>query len=1372
MGVIYLNREWILIEEIMRKSIFIISLLFGALAFGQTNNTLVTRLLSEGDDHFRNGQYMNALRFYKQALEENENSIKAKYQIGECYRLVQDYESAGYYYELIAQEQDVRYPLGTYYYALMQKLKGRYDAALKSFKEFNDFMVSYGLHEDEKNRYFYKQAKVEIDGCQLALNQITMVHTDYQFNPLAAPLNTVYNDYAAFSVWDDDILCLTSARGSGKNSLTDLQFGESYTDIFRFSRNPSGQWEEYDPKDRFENVINTKFGDGPGTFNRDRTKFYYTNCDEDLNGVCHIYVSTLSGGKWSAPIALNHNINEVDYSSKHPSLTPGGDTLFFASDRKGGLGGLDIWMSLNAGGDNWGPAIHLGNQINTPLNELSPFYDQRDQVLFFASDGHRGFGGFDIYIARGTKFESAEIYNAGMPFNSYRNDFFFFLGSKKGFLSSDREDEGMGKFDIYGFDIQSSSNIISEVSSEGTIAGRNSLFTDDYNFDNSETEIINQIISRMLSSSVSDVNLILTERQLAVYNSLSIDDKERIDRIVSARIRKMTSNMIRSIRSEDDYYYQQLDSDKRRKVDDIVASYLEQQGMGNSVSLSNDVFDFYNEVGSEEREKIDILVSDRLKNAEDFQPASPNYNAFDEKEQQSLDGIALKYLRQKRNISSLTSSLDINEKVFVRDQQGDLEDASKAIRERLIGLSNEEKYRLVKEDTEFYETLTQEEKDQLKAIATTFMVSDLTSFDQNVDNSSLDLYKGKNSREQGTLDRLVLRQIASLANKSLYLTEAAFTQDELQSAFSDDPNETLNNLLKIRPDLSDEQRNALEVFVKTTYDSYMVEPDKVFFEPAPVISSPGASTGDPTARLSASDLDQYNALPNNKKRAIDNSIGLDYLAAKYYNRALKLRDEADAKRLPSMERIHVVMLSKKVSGKEIKPGERSYLSAAFNHYNNLSEGAKSFYNRVVLGKAFEIKNGSYVLNEQDTRARAQLTASERSLMERIKKFRFNNERILTENLAVEAKDVDDEPVDIIALAAQAKEEEEANRSDQIMTTSDILASEEEGEVRIELPIDKIDGYSEITITGRLVGESTKNPLRSYSITLVGYDEDATVVEGYTDVNGNFDFTVAPSKYDITFKKASANEGVELARFNVEGKRRKSTEIMVTATRAFFDVNSFALRPEVMILLDEVATAFRISGNKIEIESHTDDTGTLEYNLQLSKDRGYAARDYLISKGIDVSKISVIWHGAGKPIADNGNPYGRQINRRIDVRLLGRSEKDFGNFYLVRPGATVNKLAASFGLSDENIRSINGIRGDLKAYQPVRVKARRTEPDYNLVVPADISSGKDFIYTVKPGDDLSKVAQKFNVPEELLMEQNNLSSTTLEPGTRLIIYPKK
>ncbi|MEM6642385.1 MAG: OmpA family protein [Bacteroidota bacterium] len=1351
----------------MKIAPLITLLLIGFLAHAQENAKLASKLVQQGDQYFEENQYIRAIPDYKEALTLDEKNLKAQFRLGECYRLMQDYQSAEYYYGLLAQDQDVRFPLGGYYYALMQKLGGKYDAALKSFQDFSEFMVANDLHEDERYRAIYKQSKVEIDGCQLALNQISMVHPDRGFSVLQVPVNSEYSDYAAISANNDNSVYLTSARSNGKQSLLEPQFGESFADLYRFKRSESGGWEVMEEKDRFEKVINSKGGDGSGTFNRDLTKFYYTNCSGD-GGVCQIYVSSLSGGRWSDPIPLNYNINEIGINSKHPSLTAGGDTLFFVSDREGGVGALDIWMSINAGGENWGPPIHLGDEINTSFNEVSPVYLQKENALIFASEGHRGFGGYDIYVARGAKFASAEIYNAGIPFNSYKDDIFFYLGSGKGFLSSNRElDESVGKFDIYEFSMDSKKELIADVSGENTIAGRNSLFTDDYNFDNSETEIINQIISRKLSSSISEVDAILTKRQLAVYNSLSSDDLERVDRIVTNRLKKMTDNMMRSIRTEDDYYYRQLTTEKRQKVDNIVTAYLEQQGLGNSISLSQDIFKFYNDLETEEREKVDVLVTERQKSANKYTPASPTYNSFTKKEQLSIDGIAMKLLQQKKSLKDIR--LDINERVFLRDQLGNEKNIFQALRERWVTLSKDDANKVGQSERDLYESLSESDVSSLRSLADTYLTADADELNEALAQEDLSLFKGKNIRETEKLNKLLLRLMTNLSNSGTYFAETSFTENELQSAISDDADQTLENLIRIKPGLSEEQKQSLQRFVNSTFDSYLVEPDGVFMdETSPIASRPGLGTGDPSARLSSADVEAYNSLTANKKRLIDNIIALDYLTEIFYNRGKKLRDEAELTRIPKAERVHIAILSKNASGQELKEFEKTFLSQAFTHYGNLSEARKGFFNRVVLDDAFDMRNGSYVLPERDARLRNTLTSQEQDLAERIKKFRFNNERILTENLALEAKDVDEIPVDIIAIAAEVEDE---NKAEQIIGAQDILATEESGELKISLPIDKIEEYNEITITGQLVNETTDQPLASYPITLVAFDDEATVVEGYTDTDGFFDFTTKPRQYDIRFKTSKNEETVSLAAFNVEGKRKKDTETFVTATRAFFDVNSYELRPEAIILLDELIKAYRSAGKKIEIESHTDATGTIEYNLKLSKDRGYAARDYLMANGISQSSISVIWHGAGKPIANNDDPFGRQLNRRLDVRLIGKSEKNFGNFYLVRPGATLSKVAQSFGIPANSIKRLNGINGDLAAYQPIRVKAGNSAIDYDLLVPADVQADADFIYTVLQGDTLEKVAEKFNVSKEVLIEQNGLPSPDILPGMELVIYPK-
>ncbi|MFK7952656.1 MAG: OmpA family protein [Ekhidna sp.] len=1376
----------------------IIILSFTILSFTAFSQVTVDLIVKQGDEFFDNAQYQRAITFYKAALEENDNYAKAKYQLGESYRLTQDYESAEFYYQEIASRGgDTRFPLAGFYYGLMQKLKGDYNASLKTFRRFDDFLVENSLHEGDKYRYFYKQSKIEIDGCQLAINQVNLVHEDHKFKLLDAPLNSEYNDYAAFTLENDSILCLTSAREGGKGSLVDNQFGEGLADLFRFTKNENG-WEEVEESDRFENMINTKWGDGSGSFNRDRTKFYYTNCHEDIGEVCHIYSSSLVDGRWSEPQPLNSNINEYGFNSKHPQLSPGGDTLFYVSDREGGIGGLDIWMSLNAGGNNWGPATHLGDQINTPFNEVSPFYDQAQKVLIFASDGHRGFGGFDIYIARGSRFDAAEIYNAGMPFNSNKDDIFFFLGNKKGYLSSNRDD-GLGKFDIYGFAIKSKEEIINEVSNEETLAGRNSLFTDDYSFDNRNTEIINQIISRKLSSSIANMDLILTSEQLEVYNSLSLDDKERIEKIVNARVRKMTASMMRSIRSEDDFFYQQLDTDKRKKVNNVVTNYVEQDGMGLSVFLPQESSSFYGSVANKDREKIDVFISERVNDAKEIKHAPINYYAFAEPDREKIDGIALKYLAEKKNLGSL--QLGVNERSFLnKTDESEKEKLNVAVREKLLVLSDEKNFQLKDEDRAFYEGLSIEDKESIKAIASAFLSADLNTFEDVLNAENLEVFKHKDSKGVKTLDKLLLKQISNLMKASMYMVETSFTAEELRSLEGASIEESLTELYRINSNLSEEDKMSLERFVKTTFQSYLISRKPAFTPSIPLasVAAPAPSKGnDPTAVLSGENVNQYESLDENKRWLVDRVIGLDYLSSAYANDPdLKTQDNDKFRSSSAKEKAYYEVLAKNMRHETLNESEKSILLEAFTYYNNLASSRKAVVNRLVLAKTFEEKNGKYKLTAKDGAARARLSSSELELINDLEKFRVNNERLLTENLAVEAKDVDKEPFEQISLKDdRLPEEKEATErvSDEPVASSeetatsvvdqndkpqekiDVVFLDEKVDVEVDMPTYNYSGFEEIAITGKLINTDTKAPLASHKIRLMRQDESQTVIEGTTNSLGYFSFRVPADKYLISLTRESNESAISVESFNMKGHVEEYEGLFEVDTRAYFQSDSYVLRPETKVMLDEIIAWTKGKDVKLEVESHTDNLGNPEYNINLSKKRGYAARDYLIQNGVSESSISVIWHGFEKPIAANDNPIGRQLNRRMDIWVTSSTKNDklnLGHYFLVRPKASLAAIAKSFNISIDKLKRMNGLQSNtISAYEPIRVVSdQKLNPDLSLVIPADFNIKTDFRYTVQEGDDVINVAKKFNVPEELILELNGLNSMKLTPGTKIKIYP--
>ena len=1337
----------------------------------QANSQTIPAIMKQAEIYFKDKQYIDAIRAYEGVLKKNDSYVKAKYMLAECYRLTLDFESAQGYYGEIAIAKDKRYPLAGFYYGTTQKLKGQYGNSLTTLQIFRRFLRDEGLNEDPKYASFYEQAKVEIDGCQLALNQIALKQPDYSFAAITGQLNSEYNDFAAFSIGSDDIVCITSSRKGGKGGAQNSTFGETFTDLLRFRRNFSGEWEEYDLKDRFEQVINTKWGEGSGSFNRDRTKFYYTNCNEELGSVCHIFVSTLQGGKWSEPVALNRNINQPNYTSKHPSLTPGGDTLFFVSNRKGTIGQDDIWMSIKAGGETWSEAVNLGKQINTPFNEISPFYAPKEKILFFSSEGHRGFGGYDIYLAKGKSLKEAEIYNAGLPFNSSRHDMFFYMGDEKGYLSSNR-DGGPGKLDIYEFDIESKEEIVDDVATTATVAGRNSLYTDDYNFDSPDTEIINQIISRRLSSSFSQVAVYLTTEQLNVYNSLNQADKDRIDKIVNGRIRKMTSSSLRSIRSEDEYYYQQLDAGKRKKVDRVVTSYLEEQGLGMSISLSEESKRFYNSESATDRERLDILISERLSTSANYRPKSLNYDKLSAQEKQSVDGIATKYLRQRKSINGI--KLTVAERVFMRDNAAEKAvTVNAAIKEKLLEMSREEKNELAFEDNMFYEELTGAQKQSLKNLATAFLVSDLNTFDQEANQAEISALNRLGSEANKRVDKLILKLISNLASADAYRAETLFETGELLSANSSSADETLQKLFSLDRGMSESDKEAIERFVRSTYKAYLEE-TPVFIKPPsgdfniearePFYSSTAATKAlvqeDKPFVLPNEILEQYNALPADKKAIIDRLIGLDYIKKAYTDSELESKDATERKDLDADEKQHVEVLAKNFRGEALNKGQEDMLNNAYVFYNNVAKNRKATLNRLILSKVFVKRNGSYSLDFADTERNRKLTADERNIREQLQRFRFQNERVMTRNQSVEALDFPQEEVETISLTKpqETKTAEPTN-------VPEIAPNQ----VLIPLPNYSYSNFEEITMTGKLMNRLGK-VVPGRAVTLLKQDNSETSITGYTDNQGRFEFKLPSYEYKMVTEVRNQSATFSVSEFEVKGVDVSKT--FVEASVAYFDTNSEELRSEAKRLLEEVVAGYRKNPMRIEVESHTDAVGNAEYNKQLSRRRGNSAFDYLVAQGVKKSDLSVVWHGFDQPIASNDNPYGRQLNRRMDIRMIGKSKISFASssYFLVRPGATLSSISRSLGVSVQNIMQTNGLTSEsLKPYQPLRIKSsKKLSVDQNLLFPADATTATNFIYVVKQGDTLESIAAKFNVPEELLMEINNLDSFNLTPGTELQI----
>ncbi|MEQ8706603.1 MAG: OmpA family protein [Phaeodactylibacter sp.] len=265
---------------------------------------------------------------------------------------------------------------------------------------------------------------------------------------------TINSDASDFSpAFFGDTLVFLSSRHAGPR---DPNTGESFFDFYYAAMGPNHSLRSPKP---FSINLNSAAHEGPAAFNKAFGKAYFTR-NSLPNGVdpsaadgrvrMKIFEATSGVLDWEQikPLAFNSDA----YNCMHPTLSEDGNFMIFSSNRSGGKGGYDLYVSRQIDG-NWSPPMNLGGRINTPGNEFFPFLHQSG-TLFFASDGYKGYGGIDLYMVKGSGEGSwAEVVNLGPPFNTEADDLGLILDQegKGGYFSSNREG-GLGGDDIYSFE--------------------------------------------------------------------------------------------------------------------------------------------------------------------------------------------------------------------------------------------------------------------------------------------------------------------------------------------------------------------------------------------------------------------------------------------------------------------------------------------------------------------------------------------------------------------------------------------------------------------------------------------------------------------------------------------------------------------------------------------------------------------------------------------------------------------------------------------------------------------------------------------------------------------------------------------------------
>lgn len=242
---------------------------------------------------------------------------------------------------------------------------------------------------------------------ELADFRVSQMQNPLDFSPknMTSAINTEYDEYLPCLTADCSTLLFTRR--------------DTINEDFFISKNINGEWSK---AEKMPSLLNSHFNEGAASLSPDGRFIYFTRCGaEDGMGSCDIYVSEKIGNQWQKPKNLGANVNSTSWDSQ-PCIASDGRTLFFVSNRKGGIGKSDIYYSYLKDNGEWTIAKNCGRNINTIGNEMSPFVHQSNSVLFFASDEHLGMGGFDLFSSKIENGKFQEAINLGYPLNTAKDE--------------------------------------------------------------------------------------------------------------------------------------------------------------------------------------------------------------------------------------------------------------------------------------------------------------------------------------------------------------------------------------------------------------------------------------------------------------------------------------------------------------------------------------------------------------------------------------------------------------------------------------------------------------------------------------------------------------------------------------------------------------------------------------------------------------------------------------------------------------------------------------------------------------------------------------------------------------------------------------
>jgi len=426
------------------------------------SNSLLFSQEKVADKYFRDYAYIKAAQLYENAVKKGNDSEHVLTRLGDCYYNNSNSEKAVLWYgKAVEKYKDIN---PEYIYKYIQTLRSTGD-----YKTANQWMVTFKELQGS-DKYVDDFEIMKLDKYE-ELSSTQGIYVD--FTPLEN--NTEYSEFGGYVHDGKYYFASTKIAKDAKKTKVYKWNEQPYLNIYVADISEDGVADISNAKS-ISNQINTEFHEATVAITNNGQTIYFTRdnlnkrnkLSYDGEGTSHLKIYSAvrneSGKDWVDVTELP--FNDKLYSSGHPALSVDNKTLYFVSDREGGLGQTDIYSVEIKSDNTYGEPVNLGDKINSPGREMFPFV-AKDSTFYFSSDGHINLGLLDVFKSNIIKDKQAAPENLGAPFNSRFDDFAFFIDSEKetGFISSNRA-QGSGSDDIYKFEVYQCQQIIKGVVKE------------------------------------------------------------------------------------------------------------------------------------------------------------------------------------------------------------------------------------------------------------------------------------------------------------------------------------------------------------------------------------------------------------------------------------------------------------------------------------------------------------------------------------------------------------------------------------------------------------------------------------------------------------------------------------------------------------------------------------------------------------------------------------------------------------------------------------------------------------------------------------------------------------------------------------------